>query len=221
MAFIFDLNGTMINDMHYHNKAWFKIFKDLGSTLSEEETSLEIFGKAQEIFERILGKNHSIGEDEINEISQKKEKQYQTDFLPDLKLIEGLEGFLEQAFAEHITMSIGTAAPQSNVDYVFRHLDIKKYFTTVVSADDTKASKPNPEVFLKCAQRMQVPPESCIVFEDSPKGIEAAKNAGMQSIALTTFHPEKDFDKFNNILFIIQDYTDNRLKDLLKRNHNS
>lgn len=216
MAFIFDMNGTMIDDMHYHNTAWFKVFKELGSTLTEEETKLNIFGKAAEIFDRILGKEHGFSFDQINEISLKKEKQYQIDFLPDLKLINGLDAFFEKAKHKNIPMSIGTAAPQSNIDYVFKNLDVAKYFTGTVSADEVENSKPNPEVFLKCAALMNATPETCIVFEDSPMGIMAADNAGMQSVAITTFHPKEDFDKFNNILFVIEDFTDERLNTLFQ-----
>ena len=216
MAFIFDMNGTMIDDMHYHNTAWFKVFKELGSTLTEEETKLNIFGKATEIFDRILGKEHGFSFEQINEISLKKEKQYQIDFLPDLKLLNGLDTFFEKAQQQGIPMSIGTAAPQSNIDYVFKHLDVKKYFSGTISAEQVDNSKPDPEVFLKCATIMNVAPETCIVFEDSPMGVMAADNAGMKCVAITTFHPKEDFDKFNNILFVIDDFTDERLNSLFR-----
>lgn len=215
MAFIFDMNGTMIDDMHYHNTAWFKVFKELGSAMSEAETKLNIFGKAAEIFDRILGKDHGFSIETINEISRKKEEQYQTDFLPDLRLISGLDHFFAKAKQSNIPMAIGTAAPQSNIDYVFKHLDIAQYFTGTVSADEVENSKPHPEVFLKCAELMRVPPHECIVFEDSPMGILAAQNAGMKAVAITTFHPKEDFKDFDNILFVIDDFTDERLTALL------
>ncbi len=215
MAFIFDMNGTMIDDMHYHNTAWFKVFKELGSAMSEAETKLNIFGKAAEIFDRILGKDHGFSIETINEISRKKEEQYQTDFLPDLRLISGLDNFFAKAKQSNIPMAIGTAAPQSNIDYVFKHLDIAQYFTGTVSADEVENSKPHPEVFLKCAELMRVPPHECIVFEDSPMGILAAQNAGMKAVAITTFHPKEDFKDFDNILFVIDDFTDERLTALL------
>lgn len=215
MAFIFDMNGTMIDDMHYHNTAWFKVFKELGSAMSEAETKLNIFGKAAEIFDRILGKDHGFSIETINEISRKKEEQYQTDFLPDLRLISGLDHFFAKAKQSNIPMAIGTAAPQSNIDYVFKHLNIAQYFTGTVSADEVENSKPHPEVFLKCAELMRVPPHECIVFEDSPMGILAAQNAGMKAVAITTFHPKEDFKDFDNILFVIDDFTDERLTALL------
>ncbi len=215
MAFIFDMNGTMIDDMHYHNTAWFKVFKELGSAMSEAETKLNIFGKAAEIFDRILGKDHGFSIETINEISRKKEEQYQTDFLPDLRLISGLDHFFAKAKQSNIPMAIGTAAPQSNIDYVFKHLNIAQYFTGTVSADEVENSKPHPEVFLKCAELMRVPPHECIVFEDSPMGILAAQNAGMKAVAITTFQPKEDFKDFDNILFVIDDFTDERLTALL------
>lgn len=215
-AFIFDMNGTMIDDMHYHADAWHKIFRSLGCTKTAEESKLHIYGKAAEIFERMLGAGHGFSEEEMEAISRKKEIQYQKDFLPDLKLIRGLDNFLENAHRKEIPMSIGTAAPRSNVDYVYTNLPVEKFFCGYICADEVEKSKPDPEVFLKCAKLMQVAAEDCIVFEDSPMGIRAAANAGMKAVAIITFHPKEDFEDYNNILLIIDDFEDERLEVLLK-----
>ena len=76
-------------------------------------------------------------------------------------------------------------------------------------------SKTNPETFLKAAAVLSVKPEDCIVFEDAPKGVEAAKNAGMKCFALTTAHEEEDFKEHDNVLFFIKDYRDERVLGLL------
>ncbi len=95
-------------------------------------------------------------------------------------------------------------------------LHIRSEFPVIVDSDDVKTSKPDPEVFLKCAEGLSVAPEDCIVFEDSPKGVEAAKNAGMKAVVLLTFHEEKDFAALDNILFKVKDYTDPRLVQLFE-----
>lgn len=210
-AFIFDLNGTMIDDMHYHAKAWFDILNNkLHANLSYDEVKKEMYGKNEELLERVFGKNH-FTDDEMQKISMEKEHSYQRAFLPELKLINGLHDFLQKAYDKNIAMAIGSAAIPFNIDFVLDNLHIRHYFKVIISADDVSISKPHPETYLKAAQLLHVEPKNCIVFEDAPKGVESAANAGMQAIVLTTTHEEKEFDAFNNVIAFVKDYNDSQL----------
>jgi len=95
------------------------------------------------------------------------------------------------------------------------NLNIRHYFNTIICALDVVNGKPDPEVYLKCAQKLNVNPTECIVFEDVPKGAEAASRAGMKCVVVTTTHPEEDFKYLENILFFIKDYNDPRLLQLI------
>ena len=214
-AFLFDMNGTMIDDMHYHQRAWYEVFtKELGSTISEEAAKHEMYGKNAEVLERVFGKNH-FSPEEIADIENRKERRYQEVFRPHLQLIAGLSAFLDTAKKHHIALAIGTAAPQINIDYVLDNIpELKEYFPVVVGADDVKNSKPDPEVFLQCAKKLGVAPQDCIVFEDSPKGVEAARNGGMKAVVLLTFHDPEDFKGLDNIVCMVNDYNDPKLKGL-------
>jgi beta-phosphoglucomutase len=215
-AFLFDLNGTMIDDMEFHGKAWFDILNnDLGAGLSREEVKKEMYGKNPEVLERIFGKDKFTSE-EIEDYSMRKEKDYQTQYKPHLKLIEGLDSFLKKADELEIKMAIASAAIPFNIDFVVDNLDIRKYLKAIISADDVEISKPHPETFLKAAEALGAKPEDCIVFEDAPKGVEAAKNAGMKCVVLTTAHEAEDFEVQDNVLFFIKDYTDPRVLELLR-----
>src|SRR4030095_2139165 len=108
MAFIFDLNGTMINDMDYHVKAWHRIFNQLGANISLERMKEECYGKNYEVIERVMPGRFSDKEKE--KMSYSKEEQYQREFRPFLKLLPGLDEFLDQAKRENIPMAIGSAA---------------------------------------------------------------------------------------------------------------
>jgi beta-phosphoglucomutase family hydrolase len=207
-AFLFDLNGTMIDDMSYHIHAWYRIFNKLGHKITLDRTKLECYGKNHEVLERAFPARFS--KEEKDRMSFEKEKQYQSAFRPSLKLIDGLAEFLGKSYTKGIKMAIGSAAIMFNIDFVLEGLDIRHYFDAIVSADDVAISKPDPETFLKCAARLNVPPSQCIVFEDSPKGVEAAKNAGMAVIALTTMHREEEFKEYDNVLFCAPDYTLNQ-----------
>ena len=206
-AFLFDLNGTVIDDMHYHAEAWFDILNnDLGAGLSWEEVKVQLYGKNDELLIRIFGENH-FSQERIKELSVEKERRYQQAYLPQLKLINGLQQFLDQSNAAGIKMAIGSAAIPFNIDFVLTNLQLHKYFPVVVSADDVVISKPHPETFLQCAKLLGVKPQECIVFEDTPKGVESAYNAGMPCFVLTTTHPREDFDAYDNFIGFAKDYT--------------
>jgi beta-phosphoglucomutase len=206
-AFIFDLNGTMIDDMHYHAQAWYDILNnDLKAGLTWDEVKVQMYGKNSELLERIFGKNHFSNE-RMKELSLEKERRYQQEFLPKLSLIPGLQKFLEKAKQQNIPMAIGSAAIPFNIDFVLDNLKIRGYFKAIVSAADVLESKPHPETFIKCAQILNVEPSACVVFEDAPKGVEAAVNAGMESVVLTTMHPPEDFSSNKSVISFIKDYS--------------
>jgi beta-phosphoglucomutase len=215
-AFLFDLNGTMIDDMQFHLKAWYHILNDdLGANLSWEETKSHMYGKNSELLIRVFGKNR-FSQEEMDRLSVEKEKRYQQEYKPHLRLIPGLHQFLEKAHAMNIPMAIGSAAIMFNIDFVLDNLKIRHYFKAIVSADDVHTSKPHPETFLKAAELVGVNPGNCLVFEDAPKGVEAAQNAKMPSVVLTTMHEKEEFATYNNIIQYIRDYTQLSPADLLR-----
>jgi len=213
-AFLFDLNGTMVDDMEYHVKAWYGILNDdLKANMSWEAVRSEMYGKNSELFIRVFGEGH-FSDKEMEHWSMEKENRYQHNFLPHLKLIDGLDVFLERAKAKKIKMAIGSAAIPFNIDFVLDNLHLRHYFDAIVSADDVAISKPDAQTYLKAAKLINEYPENCIVFEDAPKGVEAAMNSGMRAVVLTTMHNRNKFSNYNNVIAFVKDYTDEQLKEL-------
>jgi len=212
-AFLFDLNGTMINDMDYHIEAWYKILNSLGANISMERMKEECYGKNHELLERIFPGRFTYSEKDA--MSMEKEREYQKTFLPHLKLIPGLDDFLRKAYEVKIPMAIGSAAIMFNIDFVLDNLHIRKYFQALISADDVQHSKPNPETFLKCAYKLHVDPADCIVFEDAPKGVESALNAGMKCMVLTIIHEKHEFPSSKNVVGFVNDYSDPVVRKLV------
>ncbi|MGH2563133.1 MAG: HAD family hydrolase [Ginsengibacter sp.] len=215
-GFIFDLNGTMINDMQYHARAWYDILNnDLKAGLTRDEVKEQMYGKNGELLERIFGKNY-FSPEKIKELSIEKERRYQEAYLPNLALINGLQQFLKETEEAGIAMAIGSAAIPFNIDFVFDNLHVRRFFKAIVSADDVITSKPDPETFTKCAVLLNVAHADCLVFEDTPKGVEAAQNAGMRAVVLTTMHSKDEFKNYNNVIAFIEDYISVSLSDFLK-----
>ena len=213
-AFLFDLNGTMSDDRGDHCKGGNQILnRDLNAGLTSEEVKQQMYGKNHELLDRVFGKGH-LTEWEISEISERKELLYQELYRPHLALIPGLGKLLAKADQSNVLMAIGSAANRFNIDFVVDNLHIRSHFKAIVGSEDVVVSKPSPEVFLKASEQLGVEPELCVVFEDVPKGAEAALNAGMPVIIVTTTHQPEEFSNYPNVLFFISDYNDPRLDEL-------
>lgn len=204
-ALIFDMDGTMVDNMMTHHRGWQKTLKRYGLELSLEEVIATCHGKNVEIIERLLPGRFSMEERE--RISFEKESGYREIFLPELKLVAGLQQLLETAFQAGIPMGIGTAAPKANVDFVLDNLQIRHFFQAIVDANDVDKGKPDPGVFFKVADMLGVSYQRCLVFEDSPTGARTALNAGMKAIILTTTHQANEFESISSVLRCIPDYT--------------
>jgi HAD superfamily hydrolase (TIGR01509 family) len=212
-AFVFDLNGTIIDDMDYHIDAWHRILTQLGAGISRHQTKLECYGKNAELLERIFPGVYNS--DEKDRMSLEKEQAYQKAFAPKLCCIEGFESFLREAHRQGIKTAIGSAAIMFNIDFVLDGLHMRHLIDAIVSADDVAESKPHPETFLKCAKAVKVDAADCLVFEDAPKGVEAAANAGMDCLAITTMHQPHEFAAYKNVIGFIENYNHPLLTRLL------
>ena len=105
-------------------------------------------------------------------------------------------------------MVIGSAAPPENVDFFMHRQEIRHYFKGIVHEDDVKHGKPSPEVFIKAAGIINVPPHECVVFEDSPSGAEASSKAGSKTIAVLSTKSKSDFEEHDGVVAFIKDYTE-------------
>jgi len=206
-AFIFDLNGTIIDDMNFHVEAWSQLLNgELNAGMDYDAVKSQMYGKNSELLVRVFGPDYFTDE-QMQELSIKKETLYQAIYKPHLKLIAGLSDFLQKSYELGIPMAVGSAAIMFNIDFILDNLGIRKYFGALVSADNVQVSKPDPETFTKAAAILGVNAPDCIVFEDAPKGVETAKNAGMKVVViLSSLHTEEEFETFDNIICFIKSY---------------
>lgn len=210
---IFDMDGTMIDNMMIHHRAWQKQLRSLGIDLSIEEVKERIHGVNIEILKREFGDRFSP--EERIRISDEKEAAYREIYKPQLKLINGLTQFLDRLKAANKPMAIGTAAPGVNADFVLDELNLRPYFDSVVHAGHVTKGKPDPEVFQLAAKGINLDARDCIVFEDSVTGAKAAQNAGSRSVIVTTTHQEEEFEGIDNIIGFIKDFEEELIQRLV------
>lgn len=214
-AFIFDLNGTIVDDMEYHFIAWNYLINDrLNGGLSENEVRQNMYGKNAEVLQRIFGSSR-FSKAELKKLSEEKEQKYREVYFPEMKLMNGLPSFFQQALNHDIRLAVATALEIETAVQLLERLRIREYFEAVVTADDVINSKPDPETFLLAAEKLKLEAADCLVFEDSPKGAEAAQRAGMRVIALTTSKEPVDFLNQTAVDFFVSDFSDPSLRALI------
>jgi len=210
---IFDMDGTMVDNMMVHHRAWQRKLLSLGISMSLDEVKEHIHGVNEEILERLFGDRFSPTE--RKRISYEKEAAYRDIFADQLQLIPGLSTLLHQAHQQGVSMAIGTAAPPENVDFVLDGLGLRHFFGGVVHARNVEKGKPDPETFIRAAQSIEVPIDRCLVFEDSLAGARTARNAGCETVIITTTHTKEEFTEFDHILKFIEDFSELTLKEIL------
>lgn len=213
-AFLFDMDGTMLDNMQYHLQAWQKIVAEAGSGMKGEEIFKQLYGKNTEILTRILG-TEKFSVAEIEQMAARKDAFYRELYAPHIKLLPGLWDFLMEAKKQNILLAIASATVDKNVEFAVDALDVRSFFTVIISGSEVKTSKPDPETFLKAAEGLNVLPIDCVVFEDVPKGVEAAMRAAMTTVAVLTSHKKEDFDSFSNVIKTIIDFRSVNVKELL------
>ena len=212
-AFIFDMDGTIVDNMAFHMDSWLAFFARRGKTYDPDAFFRETAGaQGSEILRERLGAD--IPEDEIAVLAQEKDVLYREMYAPHRAAIQGFEGFVTKARAQGVRLAVATSAPPSNIVFTLDELDLRRHFDTVVGAADVERGKPHQDVFLKAAEKLGVLPADCIVFEDAPKGVEAARRAGMRAVVITTSLPAAAFREFDNVVRIVEHYDDMRVCDL-------
>lgn len=204
-AFLFDMDGTMMDNMIYHLQAWEKVISEEGSKLKGSDVSKQLYGKNTEILGRLLS-NKKYPIEKLKEIAARKDSLYRQLYSPHIKLIPGFREFLADAKHQDVLLAIASGTATKNVDFALDKLQIRDYFDVIICGADVKTSKPDPETLVKAAEQLKVLPSDCIVFEDVPKGVEAAQNAGMKAIVMLTSHQKDEFEPFSNVIQTITDY---------------
>ena len=186
-AFIFDLDGIIVDTAKYHFKSWKIISKNFGFELSKTQNELLKGVSREESLDRILSWGGiSIDRFEKKKYLEKKNELYKgfISNLCQMDILPGVNKLLDFAAIKDIPIALGSAS--KNAHQILKKLGIKNKFKVIIDGNLTSKSKPHPEVFLKGAKMLEVNPKEVIVFEDSIAGVKAANRAKMVSVAICT-----------------------------------
>jgi beta-phosphoglucomutase len=209
IAMLFDLDGVLVHSMPLHTEAWRRYLAGLGIQI--ENIGETRHGKRNpELVREWFGRD--LAEDVVLRHGTEKERLFRQMMLaadPSLFRVPGLLEFLERH--KDVPKAIGSNAEAANIDFILDHFGLRRFFHAVVDGHEVKRPKPFPDIYLKAAERLNVAPGRCIVFEDSPTGAEAGRAAGMRVVAVETTPTE-----FHGVDLVIQDFLDPQLEPWLR-----
>ena len=200
----FDIDGTIIDNNHYHFSAFVEFYKKRNRTLTKEEFIKNFNGKTNaDVMKYIFGKE--LLPEDIKQYTDEKESIYRKIYAPHIKPVKGLLELLENLKTQNIPMVIATSGIPVNVEFMFRHIPIKHYFKSVINSTHITHGKPHPEIYELAAKKLGLLSSQCVAFEDSVSGITSAKAAGLKTIAISTTETNHNL---KNADLIIKDFSE-------------
>ncbi|MCU0444603.1 MAG: HAD family phosphatase [Microscillaceae bacterium] len=202
-AVIFDMDGVIIDSNPVHKIALQQFCHKYGFDLTEEQLRTRIYGRTNK--EWITNLFGSLSPEQLQAYAFEKEELFRELYLPTIAPLAGIKNFIMALRQAQIPCAIGTSAPPANVTYVLEHTQLTGLFAVILDETYVEHGKPNPEIYLKVAQALDLPPAQCLVFEDSISGVQAAVAAGCKVAGVLTTHTPEELGKMD---LAITDFTE-------------
>lgn len=213
-AVVFDMDGVIVDSNPAHKLALIEFSHQHGYDLTDDEMKAKIYGRTnKDWIPNLLG--NSLTEEQILQYEDEKESLFRKIYESDIKPVNGLVPFLRQLDEYNVPRAIATSAPRANVDFTLEKTGIGSFFQTILDESHVTVGKPHPEIYLKTAEALGLPPGQCIVIEDSISGVEAARRAGCKVVGITTTHTPEEFDGTDKIINAFNDLSVPELKQLM------
>ncbi|WP_208508278.1 HAD family phosphatase [Variovorax paradoxus] len=205
-ALIFDMDGTMIDSMPWHARSWVEFVARHGLVLDVSDILARTTGRTgaecmRELFERELSDAECLA------LVHEKEEIYRALFTDNFTEVAGFTAFARAAVARGLKVAVGTAGDRHNIEFAMSRLKMDPLPLAIVGGDEGFSGKPTPAIFLEAARRIGVAPERCIVFEDAPFGIEAARRGGMRAVAVCSTHSAAELAG-PHVIAAVRDYNE-------------
>ena len=202
-AIIFDMDGTLLESTEADYRAWERVFKVYGRELTYENYVPMLGIRSADVIRNILGFDN---ENDLARVLIEKYDHF-VDYVNDhpVKPVAATDCFLQHLSRYDVKVGLATSSRQQKTMLLLGRLGFLQYFDAIVTGEQVENSKPAPDIFLRAADQLHIDPQHCLVVEDGPIGVAAAKSAGMRCIAITTTHPA---EKLQQADWIIDGYDD-------------
>ena len=214
-ALIFDMDGTMIDSMGYHAQSWLVFCQRHGIAIDLPDLMRRTTGRTGtecmgELFGRLMTADQALP------LVHEKEVIYRELFAPVFKQVAGFTDFAAQARNKGLKIGVGTAGDKHNIAFAMQHLKMQDAPEAIVGGDQGFAGKPDPAIFLEVARQLNTPAAQCMVFEDAPFGIEAARRGGMRAVAICSSHTAAELAG-PHVLASVRNYNELRDSQFLEK----
>lgn len=205
-AVIFDMDGVLIDSYQAHCRSWCDIAEAEGAAFTEEDFAQSFGRTSRDIIIKHFGSD--LKKSEIKRIDDDKESRYRQIVADDIPIMPGAMQLIATLRDKEFDLAVASSGPSENVNLAVAALGGPAVFKAIVTGNDVLRGKPDPQVFIIASTKLKLPPSHCVVVEDAPDGVTAAKAASMKVITLlSTGRCEADFDD-NQPDLIIRSLTD-------------
>ena len=213
-AVIFDMDGVIVDSTECDFLAWKRVFDDAGVKFSRSRYKASMGKRGVEVVKACMP--WEVGDEEAQSFQDKKLQYFMEECIEKkgIKMIEGIGEFVELVMKNDYQVALATAAVKERAEVVLEFTNLKEYFPVVVAGDQVSKGKPDPETFLKAAEKLGRAPEECVVIEDAPNGVRAAKAGGMKCIAITTTHSKDELGEADKIIDSFDELTEFEFSEL-------
>jgi HAD superfamily hydrolase (TIGR01509 family) len=214
-GFIFDMDGVVIDSNPYHKIAWERFLAGQGIHFDDQLFDNVLSGRTGPTSLRIIY-GDDLPQEDLEVFLQKVDSNYQNLLREskDVRSIAGIHQFLDQVSGKGIRMALATSAPELNIELGLQKLQLENTFEHIIGKVDVTHGKPHPEVYLKALELLALPPESCVVFEDSKAGIQSARSAGIKVVGIASGHSRDELLE-EGVALVVDDFTQLGLKQVL------
>ena len=203
-AVIFDMDGVLVDNFRYHLMAWEKFCQRHKKKISAIDFREQVFGGSNTDHLAFIFKK-PLSAETIAAHASEKELIYRYLYHDNVHLLAGLKPLLDKLQQEGVPMAIATSAERANVDFIIAETGLEGYFSAIADASMVTQGKPDPQVYLKAAELLDIEPNQCLVFEDTLKGIDAALQACMKVVGVATSHHRAELTEAHKV---INDFTE-------------
>jgi beta-phosphoglucomutase len=190
-AVIFDMDGVLADTGPWHRRAWEQLAAENGIT-TDRQFFEQHFGKVNRVILPRLFRS-DLSEGEIERLGTRKEKIFRTLYRERIEPLPGVSGLSDDLLQAGFLLAVGSSGPRDNVEMILAGIGLDPLLSAVITGEDVKRGKPDPEVFLSAAAALHLPANRCVVVEDAVVGVQAALAAGMACVAVTNTHPADSF----------------------------
>ncbi len=215
MAVIFDMDGVIVDTTESHFKSFVELGEEVGYDMSRDLFK-SIFGMHNnDIFPLLF--NRQMSHDECNKLSDRKEDVFRDIIRGNVTALPGVLKLIPALKNAGFKVALGTSTAPKNVDLVLNDLDLMQYFDGMATAIDVVKGKPDPQVFLIAAKRIDMDPSRCVVIEDAVAGVQAALSAGMKALGVTVNHSREALSKAHRVVDSLEEVTPDDFINLITR----